>query len=79
MEVPQVTNDALYLILVVKLTRLSALRLSGYILFPTLLFTAHLGGGKSTWVTNNSDSFVRLLAYTVAPLVILAGVYSRIR
>ncbi|KAH0830374.1 hypothetical protein J3R83DRAFT_1768 [Lanmaoa asiatica] len=54
-------------------------RLSGYLLFPTLFFTAHLGGGWSTWVTSNSESFVRLLAYTIAPLTILAGVYLRIR
>ncbi|KAI9569040.1 hypothetical protein HD554DRAFT_2021107, partial [Boletus coccyginus] len=54
-------------------------RLSGYILFPLLLFTAHLGGGRSTWVTDNSGPFVQLLAYSIAPLVVLAGVYSRIR
>jgi len=54
-------------------------RLSGYILFPVLLFTAHLGGGWSFWSTHNSNSFVRLLAFSIAPFVILAGVYSRIR
>ncbi|KAF8432468.1 hypothetical protein L210DRAFT_3558561 [Boletus edulis BED1] len=54
-------------------------RLSGYVLFPVLLFTAHLGGGWSFWSTGHSDSFVRLLAFTIAPFVILAGVYSRIR
>ncbi|KAF8558487.1 hypothetical protein OG21DRAFT_1595374 [Imleria badia] len=54
-------------------------RLSGYVLFPTLLFTAYLGGGWSDWVTSHSDSFVRLLAYSIALFVILAGAYSRAR
>ncbi|KAF8414431.1 hypothetical protein L210DRAFT_3592833, partial [Boletus edulis BED1] len=54
-------------------------RLLGNILCPVLLFTAHLGGGWSFWSTGNSDSFFRLLAFSIAPFVILAGVYSRIR
>jgi len=66
-------------ILLFTLRRLAVLRLSGYILFPVLLFTAHLGGGWSTWVTDNSGPFVRLLAYSIAPFIVLAGVYSRIR
>lgn len=66
-------------IISVALTRLLAPRLSGYILFPVLLFTAHLGGGWSTWAVDHSDSFWRLLAYSIAPFVIVAGVYSRMR
>ncbi|KAF9239677.1 hypothetical protein BU15DRAFT_46512 [Melanogaster broomeanus] len=54
-------------------------RLSGYVLFPVLLFTAHLAGAWSDWVTNNTEFFVRLLAYGIAPIVILVGVYSRVR
>ncbi|KAF9228680.1 hypothetical protein BS17DRAFT_690953, partial [Gyrodon lividus] len=54
-------------------------RLLGYILFPLVLFTAHLAGAWSAWVTANTDFFVRLLAYVIAPIVILAGVYSRVR
>jgi hypothetical protein len=53
-------------------------RLSGYILFPILLLTAYLGG-DSYLVATDSNSFVRVLAYWIAPLLILVGVYSRIR
>lgn len=77
-EIPPVTNDASASSPLAH-AALRPLRLSGYILFPTLLFTAHLGGGWSTWVTSNSESFVQLLAYSIAPFLILAGVYSRIR
>ncbi|KAI0047967.1 hypothetical protein FA95DRAFT_1605622 [Auriscalpium vulgare] len=54
-------------------------RLSGYLLLPLVLFTAHLGGGWSTWATGQSASFVRLITYTVAPAVILVSLYSRVR
>lgn len=54
-------------------------RVSGYVLFPVILLTSHLGGGWSSWVVHHSDEFVRLVAYSVAPLLILAGVYSRVR
>jgi len=54
-------------------------RLSGYILLPVVLFTAHLAGAWSTFVVSNTDFVVRLLAYVIAPIAILAGVYSRVR
>jgi len=54
-------------------------RLSGYILLPVLLFTAHLGGGWSDWVVGHSEAFVRVLAYSIAPLLILAALYARVR
>ncbi|KIJ60625.1 hypothetical protein HYDPIDRAFT_138830 [Hydnomerulius pinastri MD-312] len=54
-------------------------RLSGYIVFPLVLFTAHLAGAWSTFVTSNTTLLVRLLAYTIAPIVILGGIYTRIR
>ncbi|KAH9998140.1 hypothetical protein BJV74DRAFT_825571 [Russula compacta] len=54
-------------------------RLSGYILLLVLLTTINLGGGWSTWVSENSSHVVRLIAYTLAPLAILLSIYSRIR
>ncbi|KXN90480.1 hypothetical protein AN958_04152 [Leucoagaricus sp. SymC.cos] len=54
-------------------------RMSGYILFPLMLVTAHLGGGWSDWGHHYTSDVVRFLAYTVAPAVIFLCVYSRIR
>jgi hypothetical protein len=54
-------------------------RLSGYVLFPLLLITAHLGGAWSTWVRSHSHLSMRLVAYTVAPIVTLVAVYARVR
>ena len=54
-------------------------RLSGYLLFTTLILTVHLAGAWSTWSTLNSSYFARLLGYVVAPGVIIGSVFSRIR
>ena len=54
-------------------------RLSGYILFPLVLFTVHLGGAWSTWGSKYASWSVRFLAYTVGPLGIILGVYARVR
>ncbi|KAH9981506.1 hypothetical protein BGW80DRAFT_1270544 [Lactifluus volemus] len=54
-------------------------RLSGYILLLLLLTTIHLGGAWSDWVSAHSEHAVRIAAYTIGPLVILASLYSRIR
>ncbi|KAH9180346.1 hypothetical protein EDB89DRAFT_2086314 [Lactarius sanguifluus] len=54
-------------------------RLSGYLLLPFLLTTVHLGGAWSTWMTMTSAFVVRLVVYTLAPLGILAALYSRVR
>jgi len=54
-------------------------RLSGYILFPLYLFTAYLGGAWSNYTSEYSIFIVRLLAYFVAPGVLLVSVYTRIR
>jgi cytochrome b-561 domain containing protein 2 len=54
-------------------------RLSGYVLLPLLLITAHLGGGWSTWATSHSHLWMRLVAYTVAPVVALVAIYARVR
>jgi cytochrome b-561 domain-containing protein 2 len=54
-------------------------RLSGYVLFLLLLSTAHLGGAWSTWVTSHSQPVVRFIGYTVAPIVAILAIYSRVR
>ncbi|KAH6918801.1 hypothetical protein BKA70DRAFT_1088725 [Coprinopsis sp. MPI-PUGE-AT-0042] len=54
-------------------------RLSGYLLFPMLLFTVHLGGAWSNWATKNSVWAIRLLAFTVAPILVVGGLYARTR
>jgi len=54
-------------------------RLSGYLLFSCLLFTVHLGGAWSNWGAKHSIWFVRFLAYTLSPAVILVALYQRVR
>ncbi len=54
-------------------------RASGYLLFTMLLLTAHLGGAWSGWTVASSSFTLRLLGFTIAPLVMLASVYSRVR
>ncbi|KAI0831143.1 hypothetical protein BC628DRAFT_1352519 [Trametes gibbosa] len=54
-------------------------RLSGYLLFPLFLFAAYLGGAWSNWTTNNSPYVVRLLAYTISPVVLLSAILIRLR
>ncbi|KAI0317287.1 hypothetical protein OF83DRAFT_1121964 [Amylostereum chailletii] len=54
-------------------------RLSGYVLFPLVLLTVNLGGAYSGWVVDHTALVVRLLTYTVAPIVLLVALYIRIR
>ncbi|GLB35140.1 putative eukaryotic cytochrome b561 [Lyophyllum shimeji] len=54
-------------------------RLSGYFLFPTLLFTAHLGGGWSSWGDRYVSPGLRTMAYTLAPALIALSVLVRVR
>ncbi|CDO70748.1 hypothetical protein BN946_scf184798.g63 [Trametes cinnabarina] len=54
-------------------------RASGYLLFPLFLLAAHLGGAWSNWSTGNSPYVVRLLAYTVSPVVMFAAILVRMR
>ncbi|KAI0361933.1 hypothetical protein OH77DRAFT_4834 [Trametes cingulata] len=54
-------------------------RLSGYLLFPLFLVAAHLGGAWSTWATKGSPYVVRLLAYTISPVVLFAAILARMR
>lgn len=67
----------------VRVSRLQLLivsfRLSGYLLLALMLSTASLAGNETYWVTHNSPALARFVSYTLAPLVILVGVYSRIR
>ncbi|THH32984.1 hypothetical protein EUX98_g1177 [Antrodiella citrinella] len=54
-------------------------RLSGYVIYPLYLFAAYLGGAWSHWSENNSVLAVRLIAFTIAPAVLLLAVLSRVR
>ncbi|KAI0637122.1 hypothetical protein C8Q77DRAFT_1154995 [Trametes polyzona] len=54
-------------------------RLSGYLLFPLFLLAAYLGGAWSNWTTNNSPYVVRLLAYTISPVVLYVAILARLR
>ncbi|KAI0781094.1 hypothetical protein BD413DRAFT_20793 [Trametes elegans] len=54
-------------------------RLSGYLLFLLFLFAAHLGGAWSNWMTGNSPYVVRLLAYTLSPIVLFGAIVARLR
>lgn len=54
-------------------------RISGYILFPLLLLTANFGGLYSHWGTKYLSLPIRVIAYLIAPLVILVAVYVRVR
>ncbi|KAK7049212.1 hypothetical protein VNI00_005813 [Paramarasmius palmivorus] len=54
-------------------------RLSGYILFPMLLFTVNLGGAWSNWGQKYTSAPVRVLAFVIAPAALLTAVYSRVR
>jgi cytochrome b-561 domain containing protein 2 len=55
------------------------LSLSGYILFPMLLFTVNLGGAWSNWGQKYTSAPVRVLAFVIAPAALLTAVYSRVR
>lgn len=48
-------------------------------LLPLLIGTAHLGGAHSFWFVKNSDWAVRMVVFTLAPLIALASVYVRVR
>ncbi|KAJ7684709.1 hypothetical protein DFH06DRAFT_1156399 [Mycena polygramma] len=54
-------------------------RLSGYVLFMLLMFTAHLGGAWSNWGIKYSPFSMRVLAYGASLLAIIAGLYIRVR
>jgi len=54
-------------------------RASGYVLFPLLLWTAHIGGAYSKWVVAHTSYIARVAVFTVAPAALLIAVYSRAR
>jgi len=54
-------------------------RLSGYLLFSWLLVTVHMGGAWSDWVVSNTTYGTSVVVYTVAPIIVLASVYARVR
>ncbi|KIM49302.1 hypothetical protein M413DRAFT_21550 [Hebeloma cylindrosporum] len=54
-------------------------RLSGYLLFPALMFTLHLGGARSNWSSKYSVWIIRFMAFTVGPVAVVIGVFSRMR
>jgi hypothetical protein len=54
-------------------------RLSGYVLLPMVFYTAHLGGARSNWMSKYSSYGIRLIAFTIAPALIVGAVYVRIR
>jgi cytochrome b-561 domain-containing protein 2 len=56
-------------------------RASGYLLFPMFLLTAAVGGNYSDYVVKLARITVgvRVLVYTIAPIAILLGLWSRIR
>ena len=53
-------------------------RLSGYILLISLLATVYLGG-QSPLVSKRSTYVAQLVAYTLAPVLIIVSLYSRVR
>lgn len=53
--------------------------LSGYLLFPLLLFTACLGGLWSHFSTSHTVLPVRIILFGVMPLVLSVAVFARIR
>ncbi|KAF8201585.1 hypothetical protein BJ912DRAFT_507713 [Pholiota molesta] len=54
-------------------------RVSGYLLFPLLLLSVNLGGAWSNWSAKYSIWIVRFIAFTIAPIAIAGGVYTRVR
>ena len=74
MEIPQVNIAS-----VVRLTSPPPFRASGYVLFPLLLWTAHIGGVYSKWVVAHTSYVTRVAVFTIAPVALLIAVYSRVR
>lgn len=54
-------------------------RASGYFLMILFLLVVHLGGAWSNFSLRNGSTLLRYIAYLLSPLVIVAGVGSRIR
>ncbi|EIM90210.1 uncharacterized protein STEHIDRAFT_137702 [Stereum hirsutum FP-91666 SS1] len=60
-------------------SNLGLYRLSGYIIIPLTLLTVNFAGAYADWVIGGSAYIVRLIAYTIAPVVLLVALYVRVR
>ena len=54
-------------------------RLSGYVLYPFFVYAAHLGGAWSTYTNSHAGHLMRVIAYSVGPIITVIAVYSMIR
>jgi cytochrome b-561 domain-containing protein 2 len=54
-------------------------RLSGYVLLPLVLITAHLGGAYSDWAVGHSQLWQRVVAFDIGLGLIGVGVVMRVR
>ncbi|KAI0080601.1 hypothetical protein K474DRAFT_1589520, partial [Panus rudis PR-1116 ss-1] len=54
-------------------------RALGYVVFPLYLLSAYLGGAWSNWASKYSIFVVRLVAYWIAPFVLLVAIFARVR
>jgi cytochrome b-561 domain-containing protein 2 len=54
-------------------------RLSGYILLPLVLVTAHLGGSYSDFMLSHSRPWMRIVAFDLGLALIAVGVVVRAR
>ena len=54
-------------------------RLAGYLIYPFLLYVGHIGGAKSMFTSSHASSAMRLFCYTIAPIIAIISIYSRIR
>ncbi|OCB84163.1 hypothetical protein A7U60_g8839 [Sanghuangporus baumii] len=54
-------------------------RLSGYLVYPLLLYAAHLGGAWSTYTNAHANPVMRIIAFSVGPIITVIAVFSRIR
>ena len=41
--------------------------------------TVHMGGAWSDWVVSNTTYGTSVVVYTIAPIILLASVYARVR
>ena len=77
LEVPSVCRFLIFLYS--SLLKFTFNSLSGYLLFPMFLITASIGGNYSDWTVSKTSAPVRALIFIVAPVVIVLGLFSRVR
>lgn len=54
-------------------------RISGYVLLPLVLVTAHLGGAQSDWMVGHTRLWERIVAFDIGLALIGVGVLLRMR